>query len=83
MLAPAYVVKGNSLVALERWEEAAEAYSAAITEDPRAADLLVLRAGAYLEMGERDKARADVEEALRFLPDNARATLILKELGDE
>jgi tetratricopeptide (TPR) repeat protein len=82
MLAPAHVVRGNSLVALGRWAEAAEAYTAAIEIDPRAADLLGLRAAAYLEAGEPDKARADAEEALRFLPDDARALRVLEELGD-
>lgn len=82
MLAPAHVVRANSLVALARWEEAVEAYTAALEIDPAAADLLALRAAAYLEMGENEKARADAEQALRFLPDNERAVKVLEELGD-
>jgi tetratricopeptide (TPR) repeat protein len=82
MLAPANVVKGNSLLALERWDDAAKAYTAAIEEDSGAADVLILRAGAYLEAGEKDKARADVERGLKFLPGDPRGLAILKELGD-
>ncbi len=83
MLGPAWVVKANGYAALGQWEDAVEAYSAAIGYDPRAADLLTLRAAAYYELGEHELARADAQEALRFLPDDRRAQAILEQLGDE
>ncbi|MDZ4180279.1 MAG: tetratricopeptide repeat protein [Coriobacteriia bacterium] len=83
MLGPAWVVKANGYAALGEWDDAVEAYSAAIDYDPRAADLLTLRAVAYYELGDYELARADAQEALRFLPDDRRAQAILEQLGDE
>ena len=83
MLGPAWVVMASGHAALGEWADAVEAYSNAIEYDPRAADLLTLRAAAYYELGEYDLARADAEAALRFLPDDRRAQAILEQLGDE
>lgn len=43
--------------------------------------LLNLRAAAYLALGQRDKARADVEHVLRVAPDNPDALNLKKALG--
>ncbi len=83
MLGPAWVVKANAYVALGEWDDAVEAYTMALEYDPRGADLLILRAGVYYELGDLDAARADAREALRFLPDDRRAQAILEQLGEE
>jgi tetratricopeptide (TPR) repeat protein len=83
ILGPAWVVKGNAAVALGEWQDAVDAYTVALEHDPRAADLMTLRAAAYYELGEHDLARADAREALKFLPDDPRAKTVLDLLGDE
>jgi tetratricopeptide (TPR) repeat protein len=71
------VGKGDLLLEMRRWADAAGAYSKALEEDPRMSDVLVRRGDAYLELKDYAKARADFESALTFIPDykDARAGL--------
>lgn len=81
-LGPAFAVKGNAATALERWDLAVDAYTSVLEITPRDANILVARGVAYRESGDENRARADLEEALRFMPDNEAASRFLKEMGD-
>lgn len=63
------------------FDRAAKSLTAALKLDPQAADLLVLRGTAYRELGQADKARADYEQALEFIPDFQPALDGLEQLG--
>ena len=60
----AYYYRGRAFEGDERIELAMEDYTKAIELEPTFPDTYVVRAGAYVEMGEREKARADLERAL-------------------
>ena len=60
--ARAYGVQGD-------WELATEKLTQAISINPRAANLLVMRGDAYLRNGQYDEAREDFEAALAYIPD--------------
>ena len=60
----AYYYRGLAFEGDERMEPAMEDYAKAIELEPTFPYTYVVRAGAYLEMGEREKARADFEMAL-------------------
>ena len=60
----AYYYRGLAFEGDERMEPAMEDYAKAIELEPTFPYTYVVRAGAYLEMGEREKARADFEKAL-------------------
>jgi tetratricopeptide (TPR) repeat protein/WD40 repeat protein len=53
-----------------RWPQAVEAYSKALELDPRFADALFARAGAYTAMGQPDKTLADSDRLTKLNPDN-------------
>ncbi|MDO8949171.1 MAG: hypothetical protein Q8S43_04675 [Actinomycetota bacterium] len=77
------VFGARSRGALKDWDKAIEGLSTALTFSPQGADLFVLRAQAYAEHGEKDKARADFEAALKFIPDFQPALDGLKQLKGE
>lgn len=77
------LVKAQALVKLGDWKGSAEALTAALTLAPRSADVLVLRAVTYRQMGDLDKARADYKTALEFVPDYQPAIDGLKQIGGQ
>jgi Tfp pilus assembly protein PilF len=67
-------------------EEPAEAlddFDAAITLEPRAAEAWLLRARAYMRLGDRPAAARDLQEALRLEPRHFGALAALSELQEE
>ncbi|MBW6469211.1 MAG: tetratricopeptide repeat protein [Coriobacteriia bacterium] len=82
MLGPAHAVRGNAATALEQWDLAVEAYSSVLEISPRDSNILVARGVAYRALGDDDLARADFEEALRFMPDHSAAREFLEQMGD-
>src|ERR1019366_7931267 len=60
--------RGLKADAADRRDEAIAAYSEAIQNDPSDADPYRARGKDYLETGERAKAAADLEEALKLAP---------------
>lgn len=67
-------------------EEPAEAlddFDAAITLEPRAAEAWLLRARAYMRLGDRPAAARDLQEALRLEPRHFGALVALSELQEE
>lgn len=75
------LIKAQALVKLGEWKGSADALTAALKLDPRSADVLVLRAVTYRQMGDLDKARADYKAALTFVPDYQPALDGLKQIG--
>jgi tetratricopeptide (TPR) repeat protein len=81
-------MQGASALERKQFDRAIQLFTTALvnTRKPEdAAEVYELRADAYLEKGEREKARADYDRALRFVPkdsagDVARA-LIYKKKG--
>jgi len=63
------VYQARSAGAQKDWKGAVEALNAGLVFDSRASDLLVLRGDAYAELGETEKARADYESAMDYIPD--------------
>ena len=51
-----------------RWQDALDAYAAALAIDPSHAGIMSLVAGAHLSLGQLDKAQAQFEHALRLSP---------------
>ncbi len=51
-----------------RWQDALDAYAAALAIDPSHAGMMSLVAGAHLSLGQLDKAQAQFEHALRLSP---------------
>lgn len=66
--------------AQEQWSQAIKSLDAALKLDPLAADLLILRADAHIENGDKAKAKKDFEKALEFIPDFEPALEGLKAL---
>jgi tetratricopeptide (TPR) repeat protein len=56
-----------------RWQEAVAPLSAVLDRDPGQAAVLVARGEAYVQLKQDDKARADFETALKYVPGYARA----------
>ena len=63
------MVKAQSLARLGRTKDSLDALTAALKADPLASDVLVLRAKTYQELGQPEKAKADFETALKYIPD--------------
>jgi tetratricopeptide (TPR) repeat protein len=64
-------------------DEALEDFDAALILEPGAADLWLMRARAYAQLGDRAGAARDLREALRLEPRHFGAMLQLSELLDE
>jgi len=81
-LVPAHVLQGGSYAALEEWEQAVDAFSEALALAPVAADVLVSRGRAYLELGMEAEARADFETAAQFIPEDPTIKEFLEGAGE-
>jgi len=68
-----YVLKAAAEGNLEKWEDAVASLSDALVLDDKAADVLTLRGWAKLRSGDVAGARADFEQALRFMPEYGSA----------
>lgn len=55
----------------KKYDKAIELYQYALSLEPLAADILTMRGWAYVEKGDKTKAKADFTEAARYLPDDA------------
>lgn len=75
------LVKAQASVKLGDWKGSADALTAALQVDPLSADVLVLRAVTYRQMGDLNKARADYQKALTLIPDYQPAVDGLKQIG--
>lgn len=64
-------------------DEALEDFDAALTLEPAAADLWLLRARALARLGDRNAAARDLQEALRLEPRHFGALIQLSDLQDE
>jgi tetratricopeptide (TPR) repeat protein len=62
----------------QRWQQAVDAYSGALAEDPTMADVLKERAQAYLELHRPADAAKDAQAVLRYQPNDPSALAILK-----
>lgn len=78
LLMELYVYRARAAGATEEWQMAADALTDALSLDSRQSDLFVLRADAYKNLGEIDLARADLEQALLYIPDHAGAKQALE-----
>jgi len=78
-----YVLKAAAEGNLEKWEDAVASLSDALVLDDKAADVLTLRGWAKLRSGDAVGAKADFEQALRFMPEyeSAREGLAASESG--
>ncbi len=77
----AVLIKGYSYLELGETEKAIEQFDIYIKENAGAADILVDRAKAKIEIGDTAGAEADFRTALKFIPDNAEALDGLAEIG--
>lgn len=64
----------------KEYDKSLQAFEIALRLESGAADVLTSRARVYREMGEMAKARADVEKALKFVPDYQEALQLKQEL---
>lgn len=78
----AELIRAEIYTSQGKLKQAVDAYTSALSENPRMADVLAMRGGAYAKMGDPASARADFREALRFDPENADARKGLETLGD-
>lgn len=60
--------------------EALEKFANALRIDPGAADIIVERAKVYIAMKDTEKARADLNKALSYVPNYEEAQKLLKDL---
>lgn len=77
----ALLLKAGVYVGEKQWPQVVDAASAALKEDGTMADVLIVRAKAYLEEGKKEPARKDAEQALKYAPGYAPAAELLKNLG--
>ena len=71
--AESHFARGETLALLERWQDAADAYAAAISLNPAYPEALSRRAIALIELKEFEEAYDSITEALRLRPDYAEA----------
>jgi tetratricopeptide (TPR) repeat protein len=69
-----FTLRGTAEGNLKKWKDAATDYGNALKIDPQAADVQILRGWASLYAGDMVAAKADFENALRFLPGDRSAT---------
>lgn len=77
----AVLVKAYALVELRRFKEAIPLFGQYIAKNPTAADTLIDRGYAEIEVGDKAAARKDFQAALRFVPYDERAKAGLKKIG--
>jgi len=75
------LLKGDALRELDDWAGAIEQYDVYITRYPGAADILVDRGNAKIEVKDVEGAEADFRKALEFIPDSAEALAGLEKIG--
>lgn len=68
-MASALELYGDLLAEQKHWSKAAQAYGFAIQEKPESVDFLVKQGAVYLELNDTNKAKADFEKALTYVPD--------------
>ncbi len=76
----AEVLRAEIYEEMLRWQDAAKAYTAALDEDRTMSDVFTARALVYLKLKQPDKAKDDLEAALRMSPDYEEALEALQEL---
>lgn len=67
------IYEARAAGAIGDWQRAIDALSDALAIDPRAADVLTLRAAAHEEAGDSEAALADYRAALTYIPDHEPA----------
>lgn len=81
VLASAYYFHAQLLAEKKQWQEAVEALTKSLAEEPASADALVFRGNVYLELSETASATADFEQALKYIPGFQPALDGLKKAG--
>jgi tetratricopeptide (TPR) repeat protein len=79
--AEAALAKAQALVASEDWAGAIKAFDLYIAEQPIDSDIIVRRALAKIEAGDKAGAEADFRAALKYIPDYQPALDGLKRIG--
>ncbi len=67
---------------LEKYDEAKDLFTMLLALDSNNSEVLCNRAAAYLYIGEKEKAKKDVEKALKINPDDGIALEIKKLLNE-
>lgn len=80
-LVAAALIKGDVASRTGQWQKAIDAYTAALSENPRMADVLVRRGDAYAALGDKAAAEADYRAALTYVSDLKEAREGLKKIG--
>ncbi len=73
---------GLCKMCLEKYDEAKDLFTMLLALDSNNSEVLCNRAAAYLYIGEKDKAKKDVEKALKINPDDGIALEIKKLLNE-
>jgi len=73
---------GLCKMCLEKYDEAKDLFTMLLAIDSNNSEVLCNRAAAYLYIGEKDKAKKDVEKALKINPDDGIALEIKKLLNE-
>jgi len=79
--ATAALAKADSLMQTKDYAAAVKAFDAYLTQEPTDADILVLRAQAKANAGDKTGAAADYRSALTYIPDYQPALDGLKQIG--
>ncbi len=77
----AIVLQARANEKLGDWKAAVASYDEYIKQDKAAADLLIARGYAKIELGDKDGAEADFRAALNYIPDDVKALAGLKKIG--
>jgi len=77
----ATLIKADIYVEREEWESAIEQYDIYIERNRGAADILIDRGNAKVEIGDTEGAEEDFRSALRFTPGNEEALEALDRIG--
>lgn len=77
----AALVKAYSHRELKQWDEAIKAFDIYIGWRRGAADILIDRGNAKIEVGDKKGAEADFKQALKFIPDSEEAESGLAKIG--
>jgi tetratricopeptide (TPR) repeat protein len=64
----------EAYMGLKEYDKAIELYGYALRLEPTAADIVSMRGWAYLEKGDKVKAKSDFQTALEYIPDDPSAT---------